>query len=254
MLPNISVELNGTKVLKEYVGKQVYFVYEYIQGGQYISDTIECDVLGVYDAEGAFEANPIYMSMDLFENVLKNTSSDTTGVARAEVFLENVESMDKIVSELEKLGVEVFFETTLDDYITSLEGFGKVGMAVACIIMLLALVIMLQAIMTNLRKRYTIIGILKAYGYSDLIICVMVWLEVFVYSAVAVMISLLACKLLGEKMNEFFSMFLSGVVFVLDAEKVILLFTIAIVISIIALLIPIRRLRKINVIDVLKAD
>lgn len=254
VLPDISVEHTKKLKLKEYVGNNVYITYDYIKGNEVVSKTIECKVLGVYSAKGPFEANPAYMTMDLFEEVLKNCSSQLNGVGSAEVYVESSEMIKNVGEKISDMGYEVFFESTIEDYISSLEGFISLAAAVSVIIMIMAMIIIAQAIAINIKKRSTIIGVLKAYGYSNFSICFMVCIEVFTYSILAVMISVSTCIVTQGMINEILGEFLYDVKFVVKTEAVALQIAIAGAMAVFASIIPIRKLRKINVIDVLKAS
>lgn len=63
VLPNLTVSLNGEKVMEDYVGRTVFFTYEYREGEKILSETIECKVLGTYSAYGAMEENPLCLPM-----------------------------------------------------------------------------------------------------------------------------------------------------------------------------------------------
>lgn len=254
ILPDISYEFMDEVTLKEYVGQQIYFTYEYLKDGQYISETVTCKVIGVYKASGVFENNPVYMSMDLFGEILENVGHSISGVSRAIVYMDNVADMDRISENIGAIGLEVNYETTLDDYISSLEGFITLGVTVAVIIMVFAVIVMIQAILSNIGKRYDIIGVLKAYGYSNGKICFMVWFEVFIYSIIAVVVSLICGYAFSDGLNNFFDTFISGAEFAVGIKEILLNVLVGVVVSGVASIIPVRRLKKIDVIDVLKSN
>lgn len=255
LLPDISYEFGGELLtLKDYIGKEIYITYEFIDDGKLVGKTIECGVMGVYKTTGVIEENPIYMSLDLFSGMLEDCARNVSEVISAYIYLDSAEETDSVIDKIKDLGLEPYYQTTLQEYIEALEGFVNSSLIFIGILIALSVVIIIQTILSNLRKRYEIIGVLKAYGYSNISICFMVWIEIFIYSIISVLASVVLIIVLKEKINNFFEMFLNTVQFDFNISVIAILIIIAIMVSVISAIIPIKRLKKLNVIDVLKSN
>lgn len=254
LLPDLTVTMGEEIVLKELIGQEVLFTYEYVSDKNILSRTITCKVIGVYEAKGTFDENPVYMSMDLFTEVLNDYAVNISGVSSATVYLESADCTEKVAEDLNNLGVEVFYESTVEDYMASLEGIVTLSIVVVVVILIFAIIIIIQTLLANLRKRYATIGVMKAYGYSTASICFLVWFEIFIYCIMSVIITLLLSLIGQGKIQEFFGVFMAGVSFTLNPNSILILLGIGVIVSGISAIIPCRNLVRLNPIDVLKSN
>lgn len=254
LLPDLTVSFGDNWNLKDLVGKDVLFTYEYLLDNNIVSKTVPCKVIGVYEAYGIFEENPVYMSMDLFSEILNDYAANISGVTSSTVYLESADYTEEVAKSLNELGVEVFYESTIEEYIKSLEGFVTMSMAIVIVILFLAVIIIVQTISANIRRRYTTIGVMKAYGYSNLSIFFLVWLEIFIYSVVSVLVAVLICLLSQNQIQEIFTMLFEGIYFTLNTTSILLLVGIAGLTSVLSIILPCRLLVKVNPIEVLKGN
>lgn len=252
LLPDITVSLQEEMVLKDLIGTDVVFIYEYISDGTILSQSITAEVIGVYEASGVFEENPIYFSIDLFAGILANNQMNISGISSADIYLNDAEHTESVAEKLEQLGLEVFYESTVEDYIESLEGFVSLSMTIVIVILIFAIIIIIQTVWANIKKRYAIIAVMKAYGYSTMSICFMVWFEIFSYCLSAIVVTIVLCIVGQSGVQDFFSSFLPGLAFVLNKETFLMLVMIGVLTSCISAIIPCKNLIKLNPVDILK--
>lgn len=254
VLPDLTVSMAEEIILKEFIGQEVLFTYEYASAKNILSKTITCKVVGVYEAKGAFEANPVYMSMDLFSEILNDYATNISGVSSATIYLDSADCTQKVAESLNDLGLEVFFESTVEDYIASLEGIVTLSMVIVAVVLIFAIIIIIQTLLANLKKRYGTIAVMKAYGYSTVSICFLIWLEIFIYCILSVLITLLTCFVCYNKIQEFFCIFIEGVNFTMSVNSILILLGIGVMTSCISTIIPCKDLAKLNPIDILKSN
>ncbi|MBR6697986.1 MAG: FtsX-like permease family protein [Lachnospiraceae bacterium] len=254
LLPDVEFETYKVVTMKNFVDQEMDIKYSYIKNGEIVTDSIRCKVIGVYPTKESFLGSKVYMTMDIFNEIMSVMSGDVLSVYSAQIYLDDVGYMNKVAEQLEDIGYEVFYESTIEDYIKTLDGFVKLTMAIAVVIMALSMIIMIQAVLTGIQRRSITIGVLKAHGYSNSIVCFMTCLEVAIYGLSSTVISMILCFVTKSKVNEIFSYFMENARFAIDWKILLVHLIIAIGVSAISLIIPIKKMKKINVIDVLKAN
>lgn len=254
LLPNIGESMMADIVLQDLVDTEVLFTYEYVQDGNVLSKTITSKVIGVYETTGSFEENPVYMSMDLFSEIQSDYGELISSVSSANVYLDDATYTEAVVQELAKLGLDVYYESTVEEYIESLEGFVTVGIAIVVVALVFAMIIIIQTVLANLRKRYTTIAVMKVYGYSTAAICFFVWLEIFIYCVLAVVVTVIGCLWLQNTIQDVFALFLPGLVFTINKSVIIISLVICAMTSCVCAISPCKDLMRLNPIEVLKSN
>ena len=254
LLPDISYELGDRIIdLNEYVGKEIQITYFCTSNNVNTGKTLKCKVFGTYSTSGTFEENPVYMSMDLFSDILSNIDN-MTGVTSARVYLQNAEYTERIAKTLNDYGLEVCFETTIEDYLNMLKGVSKFTATISTIVILLSVIIITQSVNNNIRRRSSTIGVLKAYGYSDILVCLMIWIEVAIYCIAGMVLSYIMCITLDRYINKIFVLFMSNTAFEIDLSIAVIFIIVFGVVLLAASVIPVKKMLKFNPIDVLKSE
>lgn len=254
LLPDITVELNGKKVMSDYIGSNVFFTYEYREGENIISKTVECNVLGTYKAYGSMEENPIYMSLDLFNGIVQNVCKDGNGMLSLMIYVDDIENLDVIANEINNMGFDVSYETTKEDFLNYIKGFKKIGLIVAIICLFMAGIIIIQTINNNIQRRAKAIGVLKVFGYSNRSIYKMIIIELSIYYILGMMIATVVCAMLDSKISDVLSPILMNQEYTFHFHEVLWFILFGFVLCSVITIKPLLKCKRLQPIDILKGE
>jgi ABC-type lipoprotein release transport system permease subunit len=257
ILPDLEVNVNESKVLSNYVGKEIYVKFDSIdKNNEIVEKTFPMKVIGVYNASQPIQANPIYISESSMLKFLKERSSsaeDILNINTLMVYVDNAENIQQVSSKIEDLGLKTKY--ALKDFNNAYLTFNsllKVVLSASMIILFLALTIMVQLLNNNIKSREREIGVLKAFGYTNVKIALILAVEALILMILPIIFSLLLYRVVGQKGAEVFSNF--GQTMVIGISQVVKVITLTIILILLALINPIRKCCLLNPIDVLKGE
>ncbi len=254
LLPDISYDFHGRKTLRNYIGQDVRLTYETENNGNYTSKTILARVVGVYEATGTPESNPVFMSKALFQNVLDEYGDGSAGIFRAQIYPTNGMNQKELAKRISEYGVDVSFESLLDDFQSFIESFTKLVSGVDLIVIVLLFIVLMQNLNNGVRNRYKEIGVLKAFGHPAKSLYQLVVFEWLVYWLVASIVSSIVLLLCNGWFKELTEFIVSGINVELSWKIIVLTCFFAGAISILTILLPIRAIQKMRPIDVLREN
>lgn len=252
VLPDITYEFRGNKVLRDYVGQEVRLTYDCIEEGTVVSKTISVPVIGVYEAYGPFEANPVFISKNLFQGILEGSDESGAGVFRAYVYPLAGADLKDMARRIAQYGVDVSYETLLDEYLSFVRGFARFVLLVDAVVVLLSLIVLSQNLKGGVRRRYKEFGVLKAYGHPARLMVFSVFFEWLMYWGMSVLVSFALWAIGRRTIAAMAENIIKNGELVLEGKVIMISCGIVGAVSALTMLVPIQLIQRMQPIDVLK--
>lgn len=179
ILPNLTVNLNRTIILKDYVGQTINILYDAKVGTRYETRKMSVTVTAVYNTVGMFEENPIYLSYDLCQQLYLDMNPQGLAAKGAKVYVSNIDEIDRVASHIENTGFDTAYSLkSTKNLFATLQSARGVILAMSGILVVLSCVILTQSLNNSIQRREKTIGIMKAFGYENRKIISMVLYEI----------------------------------------------------------------------------
>lgn len=251
---------------------------EYLDGEQFLGKTITLEfksiedkviyytfkVVGIYDAVNNMDyPSDIYIPYQdhkyLREQMYLTSQDNMYEVQPAKIIVALVdkqENVDTVLDELKNNNIyaykkaEVSFLETVSNLIV------RIGLIISIIVFIVSIINVSLNSISSIRKRQHEIGMLKVFGYKNIDIKIIIFLEILIINITSILISTIICKIIfmiiDIILQNNFSIYMSS--FNIDINlKSILVSIIITVISILVLSIKnVRYITNINPIDAIK--
>jgi len=167
-------------------------------------------VLEIYKAnknDGNYQYT--FMTEDLYAELLKE--NEIIPQARSLIiYLSKVDAQDSVLKSIQDMGYHAFLMAGGPaDYLKVVDMLRSVGLSVGITMVVLALIVVLQALNASIRRREKAIGVMKAFGYRESHLVTMLLSEISVYAILGFVLSVLAriflAKIITEKMAILFA-------------------------------------------------
>lgn len=193
-----------------------------------------------------------YMTEDLYADLLKEYGA-VPQARSLQIYLSKVNAQNSVLQSIEKMGYHAFLMAGGPaEYLKVVDMLRSVGLTVGITMVLLALIVVLQALHASIRKREKAIGVMKAFGYRERHILAMLLSEISVYVIIGVTLSVLARVLLANVITKKMTILFMNTSYSYSMQQFGIDAAVVGIFIILSLIRPMIRCRRLSPIEILK--
>ena len=256
VIPELFEDFSGKEISASlaFTDKEVYISFDYMNGDDLETYTHSYPVIGYYQAEkrddGAYLA---YLSKDIYADFL--SLSKTPPEAKSLIIYPAPSlTTTELIQEIENMGFSAYSnDASAESYLSFVKSVRSAGVVIGLVLMVLSTIIVLQSLTASVRKREKTIGLMKAFGYQDHRIMVMLIVEVLIYGLLALLLSVLLSSFMAKPISKALNSIFPDASYTLSIEQMGIEILSLLVISFLALMKPWYRCSKLSPLAVLKS-
>lgn len=262
MIDKASVAKKFKKNYKSLIGKTITLSYKTLnQNNRMVTVKFKAKVAGITSSSNSMGmANDTYVNTKTFTDAMKKANVSTTATSAAVKVntLDNVKSTTKQMNQLKTNGKRQFTAVSVESLIGTIQTYVSLATnilaAIAAISLVVSALMIIVTMYMSVSARTKEIGILRALGESKRDVRRLFISESLIIGVLSAAFATVVAFIGSAVTNHLLANIANYPFVQISASSVIVVFIIALIISLLAAMLPARSAARLNPIDALSAD
>lgn len=243
---NLSQLSGKTKLYLDYLEDDEIktFISEYEIFGYYRNGSSDSEVM-----------NDIYMSSGLYKELLASVNVSENPL-ELKIYCSDESKKDEIMSQVKNMGYTAYVKNddSMDNYLSLIRGMRNTSLVIGLVLIVLSVITVLQTLNGSVRRREKAIGIMKAFGYKNSRILLMICTEFAVYAIISLIITTTANILLSEPISKLLAFAVISRDYIYSLSQLLIEVFAVLILMILSVIGPWYKCTRVNTIEVLKSS